>query len=246
LKDQERLPALAHEYDLKLTWLQAALEERYMGERLLEELDKARKSLTEQRQMHCIVARSRNAAYRILELRHRLPQLLRPLTKQSESVKSALDELLHPIPPDLLDMSYIISIVEEVVRNPTQVRARQFPTPPGATWSDVTIRFLSDHQIYVKVCNKEEPALNYAEAGFEDARTTNPNSAWALLCELAKHGGKLELRGQHKEKVEKAVQALKKQLKALFGITDDPFLSYRSVKCYQTKFTVSFPKADEL
>ena len=123
-----------------------------------------------------------------------------------------------------------------------------FPTPDGATWKDVNIRFLSDHMIQVTVlgCSK---AFNYAEAGFENRKTQNPNYAWNLLRQFAGQNGQME-RPQGKRsdltRMEKDVQAIRKRFKELFKIPDDPFLPYRQEKCYQTIFKISFPQADRL
>ena len=123
-----------------------------------------------------------------------------------------------------------------------------FPTPEGATWKDVNIRFLSEHMIQVSVLGRLK-AFNYAEAGFENRKTQNPNYAWILLLQFAEQNGQME-RPQGKRsdltRTEKGVQAIRKHVQELFGIPDDPFLPYRQVKCYQTRFKISFPQADRL
>jgi hypothetical protein len=118
----------------------------------------------------------------------------------------------------------------------------EFPTPQGAAWEDVRIRFLSDHRIAVDVLGVSV-VFNFAEAGFEDRRTSNPNTNWILLGQIARRNGQLERpRGRREDvrKVEKGVQGLRD----LFRIPEDPFLPYRKVGCYQARFKISFPHPD--
>jgi hypothetical protein len=122
-----------------------------------------------------------------------------------------------------------------------------FPTPTGAGWEDIEIRFLGDHRLEADAF-QERAVFNYVEAGFEDRRNGNPNSAWILLRELAKAGGCFErplVVSEKLAKVEKAVQSLRNCLKKLFELNDDPFHPFRKVKCYQTRFKVSFPRAQD-
>ena len=131
-----------------------------------------------------------------------------------------------------------------------QVNRARFNTPAGTTWKDIVVRFLGDHRIQVTAhehtAHKHTEVFNFVEAGFEDLRTKNPNSAWILLCRIAKRDGRLERPNQRKEirKVEKDVQELKKRLRSLFGIDEDPFLPFRPTKTYQAKFNLSFPQSD--
>ncbi|MCH7687545.1 MAG: hypothetical protein IH899_12835 [Planctomycetes bacterium] len=112
----------------------------------------------------------------------------------------------------------------------------------------MNIRFLSDHKIQVNVLGRSE-VFNYAEAGFENHKTQNPNLAWILLRQFAERNGQVDRprdRRSDLRRMEKSVQAIRKRFKELFKIPDDPFLPYRQVKCYQTKFKISFPQADRL
>lgn len=124
---------------------------------------------------------------------------------------------------------------------------KPFPTPAGATWGDVEIRFLSDHRIQIDLRTHSE-VVRYAEVGFENSKTGNPGSAWHLLCELAKSNGNLKrpIAGKEISRVEKAVQALRKRLREYFRLQEDPFLDYRNVKCYQTKFKITFPEPERM
>src|SRR5205823_14464130 len=58
-------------------------------------------------------------------------------------------------------------------------------------WEEVEISFISDERVQIRRGKKTE-TLNYAEFGFEDARTGNPNLAWEALRRLAELGGVIE------------------------------------------------------
>jgi hypothetical protein len=129
-------------------------------------------------------------------------------------------------------------------------RLLSLPIPPGTTWADVSIRFLSDNRIQIKAPGCSEP-LNCLEAGFEDARKNVPNLAWKVLRELAINSGKLQrpnVPGAQRKQIvslEKSVEAIRKGLKRLFGIDEDPFFPYREVRCYRGKFSISFPNSEQ-
>jgi hypothetical protein len=128
-------------------------------------------------------------------------------------------------------------------------RLLSLPIPPSTTWADVSIRFLSDFRIQITALKWSEP-LNFAEAGFEDARNEVPNLAWKVLRDLAIKSGELQrptgpgAERKRLVRLEKSVEAIRKRFKQLFGIDDDPFFPYREVKCYRTKFKISFPTAE--
>jgi hypothetical protein len=146
-----------------------------------------------------------------------------------EVIKLRLAEMLQHLPP------------------PGKWVVQPFPTPTGATWKDVSIRFVSDYQVQISMPDCSQPR-NYVQMGFENSKTKKSDSAWVLLTALARTQGKLErpetLKGI--SQVEKSVQTLRKRLKSFFGMQEDPFEDFRKVKCYRTKFKVSFPDADRL
>ncbi len=109
-----------------------------------------------------------------------------------------------------------------------------FPTPSGAKWEDVAIRFLSDHRIEVIVLG-QRATYNYAEAGFEDRRSRNPVLSWVSLRELARNGGRVDrpVALANRKNLGKNIRDLRKRLKRLFELEDDPINSYHQMKCYQ-------------
>jgi hypothetical protein len=142
----------------------------------------------------------------------------------------------------------------DVLRKPSQRNQQTSGTsecntivlPDDATWPDISIRFTSDHAFQVHVRAQPGPFRNYTEAGFEDAKTGNPVSSWKTLREIATQGGQIERPHSSPKSVsrlEKQIQDLRRRLRALFGLQDDPFFPYREVKCYRTKFEITAPKS---
>jgi hypothetical protein len=115
--------------------------------------------------------------------------------------------------------------------------------PRAASWDAVEIRFLSDHKVQIKVGDSTYPQ-NYAEMGFEDGRTKNPNKAWETLRLLGASGTiRAATTGRDWAKVEKRVQEIRKVLKKHFRIHADPVpfikgTGYRT--CFKIGYSPSF------
>jgi len=94
----------------------------------------------------------------------------------------------------------------------------------GASWTAIEISFLSDERVQIHYGATTE-TRNYAELGFEDGRTKNPNQAWAILRVLAAQNGVIRngvTAGVPWPKVEKRIQEIRKVLRKHFGVADDP------------------------
>ncbi|HCJ67502.1 MAG TPA: hypothetical protein DHV62_09360 [Elusimicrobia bacterium] len=115
----------------------------------------------------------------------------------------------------------------------------KFPTPSGATWDMVSIQFVSDDSVKISVKSIHK-RYTFAEIGFKDHRKGDlPDSQWELLKYLAKKNGELSWqKDSAKPNVQKRIQELRKRLKFLMGIDDDPFFPYRQYKAYKTKFLI--------
>jgi hypothetical protein len=110
----------------------------------------------------------------------------------------------------------------------------------AAAWEEVKIVFTSDHQVQVW-CGKNSEILNYAEFGFEDRWSGNPNQAWLLLRALAEHCGIIrngEEAGQVWPKVEKRIQQIRAVLRSHFGNSTDP-IPFVEGTGYQARFKIS-------
>ncbi len=117
--------------------------------------------------------------------------------------------------------------------------------PTGTTWADVDIQFLSDHRIRLTI-HQESSVLSYAEAGFCNKKSNNPNNAWCLLRVLAEKGGKIVPSSNPDPKVVKTIQAMRKLLKRLAQLKDDPFWPYKKVGGYESRFRVSFKQSHQI
>ena len=125
-----------------------------------------------------------------------------------------------------------------------------FPTPAGASWGEVRLRFTSDFQVQIWV-RDESGTRNFAEMGFEDRRGTGdkPTMGWQLLKQFAECGGVLppfEFNDSKRAVIEKQVQTIRKRLKGLFGIQEDPFHKFRLNQAYRAKFHIESPYSDQL
>jgi hypothetical protein len=101
--------------------------------------------------------------------------------------------------------------------------APRFPTPPGAIWSDVRIRFLDGHTVSVQVRDRGG-RHGFADLGMVNTKNNTPTVAWALLRTFAEERGHLtwssrKASADHR----KRKQLLADRLRAFFGIDEDPF-----------------------
>jgi hypothetical protein len=110
------------------------------------------------------------------------------------------------------------------------------------SWASIEISFLSDHSVQIRNGTKAKP-LNYAEFGFVDRRTGNPNRAWSMLLTLAKERGIIRdhrSSGQTWPQIEKRIQEIRKTLREYFHLsadTADP-IPYVSGTGYQARFKI--------
>ena len=108
-------------------------------------------------------------------------------------------------------------------------------------WESIEILFLSDHRIQIRVNGKNMESVNFAEFGFADGRTQNPNKAWELLRVLAEERGIIrngKAVGEGWAKVEKRIQETRKVLREYFGLPDDP-IPFVEGTGYQSRFKIS-------
>lgn len=91
------------------------------------------------------------------------------------------------------------------------------------SWKDLKITFISDERIQI-VFGDKTLSPNYTEFGFDDRRNGRPNSSWEIFRYLAENGGVVRRAppGKLWPNTEKAVQGLRKRLRAQFGIDSDP------------------------
>ena len=122
-----------------------------------------------------------------------------------------------------------------------------FPTPPDATWSDVSIRFVDNHTVSIKV-KSETRKLHYAQMGMANKRSSNPTNPWKLLEGFADPPcGEIDWHSRHAAlNVKKQKQELSKRLREFFRIEDDPIEWVKDTPSYyRCKFRILSIGGDE-
>jgi hypothetical protein len=115
-----------------------------------------------------------------------------------------------------------------------------FPTPPSATWGDVSIKFRDGHTVSVKV-GEAGGTYNYTQMGMADARNGNPTKQWKLLESFATGHGKLDW--SHPDaarKNQKRRENLANNLQAFFRIEEDPIRWTKDGMAWEARFSISY------
>ncbi len=141
------------------------------------------------------------------------------------------------IAPDSL-LAMIIGLPKKKTSGIT--RMQTFPTPPKATWGDITIEIISNDSAKIKVGNNSE-IYSLAEMGFLDRRKGDlANKQWELLVLFAERDGQLNwVTGAEKRGIYKTMQCLKGQLRRFFNLPGDPIKSYQKQIGYITNFHIA-------
>ena len=113
------------------------------------------------------------------------------------------------------------------------------PAIKASSWDEVQITFVSNESIRIQAGDLDKP-FSYAELGFKDGRKVDtPDTRWRTLQKLAQHG-EISWETDTDQKIrniaQKAIQDIRKKLKEITGLEDDPFEPYRKVKAYRPKF----------
>jgi len=111
--------------------------------------------------------------------------------------------------------------------------------PPNTRWEDITIQFLDGYVVKITAPNFHTIRVDYKDMGFENQKSRKPNKQWELLRDLSDVHGELTWGNTHAHtKARKKKQLLSNSLKACFQINEDPFLPYKQVKAYKTRFNL--------
>lgn len=112
----------------------------------------------------------------------------------------------------------------------------KFPTPPGARWSDLQLRFADGHTVRARI-GKTSRLVTHEELGLHDGRTKRPNLQWELLATFAQGHGQLTWDNRSASpRNQKRKEELAKALRKYFGIDDDPFAMENGG--WRTKFSI--------
>lgn len=114
--------------------------------------------------------------------------------------------------------------------------------PKGTQWKDISLVFLSKETVRITGPGFSKRFM-YSELGFVDRRRgETPDSRWDTLRYLAKKGGILswETAAASKQKncIQAAISEIRRRLKQVTGLDEDPFEDYRTCKAYRTKFSI--------
>ena len=112
-------------------------------------------------------------------------------------------------------------------------------------WEDIEIRFLSDHSVQIYRSGKPAEVRNFAEMGFGDGRKKQgvPTTAWAILRALSAEGRLPAPIGPPRARLEKRIAEIRKALKRVLGVEDDPI--FLASGFYQPRFKISRSAADQ-
>ena len=98
-----------------------------------------------------------------------------------------------------------------------------FPTPPGARWADVSIRFIDRHTVSVGVKGATD-IYHYSKMGMANGKNAKPTKQWLLLEIFAEGHGLLDWTNRQADpKNQKRKEKLAADLRRFFHIEGDPF-----------------------
>lgn len=136
------------------------------------------------------------------------------------TLRVTADQISADVALDKVLASFVRTHVFPMVEGPS---ARRFATPPGVRWGDITIRFLDGSTVSISVGSISE-RHTYSSMGFEDQRSRKPTVQWELLRTFAQEHCHLTWKSSSAgHQNQKRKESLSKQLRAFFGIADDPF-----------------------
>ncbi len=114
-----------------------------------------------------------------------------------------------------------------------------FPTPPDASWRDVSIRFKDGHTVSIKVKSVQR-ILNFTQMGMANKKNGNPTVQWKLLETFAEERGILDWSSNKAHRSnQKRRELLAANLREFFRIEGDPFRMTDGGKGWQARFLIS-------
>jgi hypothetical protein len=118
------------------------------------------------------------------------------------------------------------------------VPATRFPTPPDARWEEVSIRFITQHQVHVRV-RGEAGAYEHTQMRMASKRNDQPTKQWEFLQLFAENRGEItwESPGADRGNAHRRL-ALARDLRDFFGIEGDPFDRLLGGRGWRTRFTI--------
>ena len=123
-----------------------------------------------------------------------------------------------------------------------------FSTPEGTTWEEVTFRITDEQKVIIQV-GEQKVKYGYKRMGFSSKTNDEPIIAWHTLVSLAENKGvftwQSNVDNQLASKMKKRISELRKALKRLMGINDDPFYPWSSKSGYKLKAKILDKRTSE-
>ena len=138
-------------------------------------------------------------------------------------------------------------INEGVIRVPEEGMNKEsaiFPSPAGLRFGEVRWVFVSDDTARISTRGQER-IYHFGELNFRDNRTVgSPNALWSLLRVFAKNQGEIDydttnIEFKAQNRMKNHVKNIRKKLKDIFGIEEDPFEPYKKTRSYKLKMAIS-------
>ena len=118
----------------------------------------------------------------------------------------------------------------------TAVSRDLFPTPAGARWSDLHIRFRDGHTVSATIHGLSR-VLSYAELGMSDRRNRSPTTQWEFFRDLAWEHGRMTWGSRRASKNnQKRRERLAQHLREFFRIDGEPIELIESGDGWRTVF----------
>src|SRR5262249_16095907 len=138
-----------------------------------------------------------------------------------------------------------LNCLDSVRAIPTKRSTQLFPTPPDATWDDVTIRFIDGHNVFVQVM-KTTGTFDNTHMGMADGRNSKATEEWKLLEVFAEYEGFRTWKSSKADRRnQKRREDLAKNLRAFFRIEGDPFRLTEDRKGWRARFRIIPVPQDE-
>ena len=127
-------------------------------------------------------------------------------------------------------------------RNKVGKQPARFPSPSGLKWDGVNIIVVSDDSLKIEAGGHRE-TYTYAELGLADKRKVDAaTQLWTLIKVLANYQGRIPTKNNLpiniSKQLPKHISRLRKVLKDVMQIEDDPFDPYQKGKEYHTRFSI--------
>jgi hypothetical protein len=173
-----------------------------------------------------------------------LPPPRKQETKSASLPANADVVVLQTISDQLSELIGIARDMSQKTGGEDKKHGFPFTIPAGTRWESVYVSFVDDQMVDIRVAGKVH-RTGYADMGFANQKTGNPNNQWGLLRVLARYGGELKAAdAEATPKVVKQKELLSQRLKDYFSLDTDPFQTYAQAKGYKTKFTLVPPQRE--